>query len=213
MRADCRLYLVTPVIADAAAFAPQLAAACGAGDIAAVLLRLAEGDERSQVKRLKALAPLAQAHGAAVLVAATPAVATRGGGDGIQVRGGDGAALKAAIDALQPERIVGAGDLRSKHDAMQAGEAGVDYVMFGEPRADASLPDFGLVRERAAWWAELFAIPCVAFAPGLDQVAALAATGAEFVALGDAAWDHAGGVAAAVGQALAAIANVEAAAR
>jgi thiamine-phosphate pyrophosphorylase len=213
MSVDCRLYLVTPVITDAATFAPLLADACRAGDVAAVLVRLAEADERAQVKCLKALAPVAQDTGAAVIVTAAPAVAIRGGGDGVHVRGGDGAGLQAAIDALQPARIVGAGDLRSKHDAMRAGEAGVDYVMFGEPRADGSLPAFDLVHERAAWWAEVFAIPCVGFAPSLDQVAALAATGAEFVALGDAVWSHPQGAAAAIGQALRAIATAEGAAR
>ena len=71
---------------------------------------------------------------------------------------------------------------------MAIGEAGVDYLMFGEPRADGSVPTLDLVEERAAWWAEIFDTPRVAFAPALDAVRRLAATGAEFVALGDAVW-------------------------
>ena len=58
----------------------------------------------------------------------------RGGADGVHLPGRDMGPLKRALTALKPERIVGAGDVRSRHDAMQAGETGVDYVMFGEPR-------------------------------------------------------------------------------
>jgi thiamine-phosphate pyrophosphorylase len=52
--------------------------------------------------------------------------------------------------------------------------------------------------ERASWWAEIFETPCVAYAPSLDTVEALAATNAEFVALGNAVWSHPDGPAAAL---------------
>ena len=81
---------------------------------------------------------------------------------------------------------------------MTAGEAGVDYLMFGEMRPDGSVPDPDAVIERATWWAEIFATPCVAVAPSLDMAAAFAATGAEFVAIGEPAWTHAAGIGAAV---------------
>jgi thiamine-phosphate pyrophosphorylase len=68
---------------------------------------------------------------------------------------------------------------------MDVGEAGVDYVMFGEPRADGSLPPLPAVVERAGWWAEIFETPCVAYAPDAESVPALVETGAEFVALGE----------------------------
>jgi thiamine-phosphate pyrophosphorylase len=67
---------------------------------------------------------------------------------------------------------------------MDAGEAGCDYVLFGEPRADGSLPAFPGVVERAQWWAEIFEIPCAAYCPDAEGVDALVATGCEFVALG-----------------------------
>ena len=67
---------------------------------------------------------------------------------------------------------------------MLAGEAGADYVMFGEPDAAGRRPAFDAVAKRVAWWAELFEIPCVGFAVGLDEVAPLAAAGADFVAVG-----------------------------
>ena len=81
---------------------------------------------------------------------------------------------------------------------MGLGEAGADYLLFGEPRPDGSLPSLESVVERAAWWAEIFETPCVAYAPSLDAVAPLAATQAEFIALGDAVWSHPEGPAAAV---------------
>jgi thiamine-phosphate pyrophosphorylase len=202
-----RLCLVTPPIADAQAFAPRLAETCGAGEIAAVLLRLEAANERTLTNRVKALAPVAQDRGAAVLVSAPgdadlAAVAARGGADGVHV---DGPGPAKAMRERLRDRIVGAGGIRSKDDAMAAGEAGADYLLFGEPRGDGSLPSLDAVAERAAWWAEIFETPCVAFAPALEAVARLAATGAEFVAVGDAVWRHADGPAAAVRVSLAAL--------
>jgi len=199
-----QLYLITPVLDDEA-FAPQLAAACAAGGVAAVQLRLSPADERTLTKRVKALAPAAQEHGAAVLIALDgeavdldlALVAARAGADGVHAASGS-AGVRALRERLKGERILGVGAIRSKHDAMAAGEEGVDYLLFGEPRRDGSLPAFESVAERAAWWAEIFETPCVAFAPSLDRVAALARTGAEFVALGDAVWTHEAGPAAAV---------------
>src|SRR4051812_50207703 len=88
-----RLYLATPPIADAEAFAPRLAEACAAGEVAAVLLRLEGADERTLVKRGKALAPAAQEEGAPVIVPAAgggdpPPPPARGGAGGGPVEGG-----------------------------------------------------------------------------------------------------------------------------
>jgi thiamine-phosphate pyrophosphorylase len=205
-----QLYLVTPIVDDPEAFAPRLAAACAAGTVAAVQLRLAPADERTLVNRVKALAPLAQERGAAVLIALAgeapveldiAVVAARGGADGVHVEAGVEAARELR-QRLKDERILGVGGIRSKHDAMSFGEEGVDYLLFGEPRRDGSLPSIEAVEERAAWWAEIFETPCVAFAPSLETVAALAGTGAEFVALGDAVWAHPDGPAAAMRAAL-----------
>ena len=202
-----QLYLITPTVDNPDAFAPALAAACGAGAVAAVLLRLAPADERTLVNRTKALAPAAQEAGAAVVVSVSGevdpvAVAARGGADGVHATGASAPMLRELRERLKGDRILGAGGLRSKDDAMQAGEEGVDYLLFGEPRADGSLPALEAVADRAAWWAEIFETPCVAYAPGLDAVPALAATGAEFVALGDAVWSDPRGPAAAVEAAL-----------
>lgn len=186
------LYLLTPPVTDADAFAPVLAAACAAGPVAAVCIAPGAGDERTLVNRLKRLVAVAQEAGAAALVAADPAVpldwpliVARSGADGLHAGLADTQALVDLRERLDG-RILGAGGLRARHDAMEAGEAGVDYVLFGEPGPDGATPPLTAIVERAAWWAEIFEIPCVAYAPDLDAVAAIAATGAEFVALGEA---------------------------
>lgn len=182
-----RLYLITPWIEDPSAFTDSLAQALGAADVAALLVRLREGDERTLINRVKALAPLAQAKDVAVILDGFPEIVARGGADGLHARGSE--TLEAALRALKPERIVGAGELASRHDAMSAAEAGVDYVMFGEPDAQDRRPGFEAVLERVGWWAEVFEIPCVGYATSLDEVDQLVRAGAEFIALGEAVWN------------------------
>lgn len=180
-----RLMLVTPPVEDAEAMAFRLMQAMAGGDVAAIVLRLTPGDERSRIERVKRLAGPVQSNNVALVVEDSAVVATRSGADGVHVTGGP-EAIAEARSSLKSERIIGSGGLRARHDAMDVGEAGVDYVMFGEPRADGSVPPLAAVVERTGWWAEIFETPCVAYAPDAESVPALVETGAEFVALG--AW-------------------------
>jgi len=189
-----RLYLVTPPVADAAAFAAPLAEALAAADVAAVLLRLADADERSLINRIKTLAPAVQDKDAALIIDGHADLVARGGADGAHLTGI--AAFSAALDMLKPDRIAGCGGLHSRHDAMTAAEAGADYVMFGEPDPSGARPGFAAIEERVTWWAEVFEIPCVGYAASLDEVAPLVKAGADFVALGDWLWRDPGEVAA-----------------
>jgi thiamine-phosphate pyrophosphorylase len=198
-RPDPRLYLVSPEVADAASFAGTLAAALAGADVAAVLLRLAGRDERSLINIAKALAPVVQDTGAACLLAGHPDIVARVGADGAHLTGID--AFSAARSALQPERIAGCGGLATRHDAMLAGEAGADYVLFGEPDQFGHRPSFEAVAERVRWWAEIFAPPCVGFAATLSEVEVLATAGADFVAVGDCIFDDERGPAAALADA------------
>jgi thiamine-phosphate pyrophosphorylase len=174
-----RLYLVTPALDDVAAVRALLAPALAAAEIAAVLLRLPAADERTLINRIRDLAPLVQDRGVALLVEGRADVVARAGADGAHLDGI--AAVREAVGALKPDRIVGAGGLATRHDAMVAAEAGADYVMFGEPDAAGKRPSFAAIRERIEWWTEVFQIPCVAHAASLAEVDDLAA--AEFVAL------------------------------
>ena len=187
-RPQPRLYLITPPVAEPDAVSSQLAAALAAGDVAAVLLRLADGDERSLINRIKALCPIAQDCGAALLLDGHVDLVARGGADGAHLTGID--AFKDALEQLKPDRIAGVGGLASRHDAMVAAEAGADYVMFGEPDASGARPSFEAIEERIDWWAEVFESPCVGYAAAPDEVSALVKAGADFVALGDWIWQH-----------------------
>ena len=204
-RTPTRLMLVTPLVADAEAMAFRLMQAFAGGDVAAVLLRLSEGDERSKIERVKRLAGPIQASNVALVLEGTALVASRGGADGVHLTDGP-EAIAEARSSLKDERIIGAGSLRARHDAMDVGEAGVDYVMFGEPRPDGSVPPLAAVVERAGWWADIFETPCVAYAPDAESIPALVETGAEFVALGAWAFDEGSDIRELVAQANAAIA-------
>ena len=207
-RPDPRLYLVSPEVADPAAFAGTLAAALAGADVAAVMLRLRASDERSLINIAKALAPPVQSAGAAFLIAGHPDIVARVGADGAHLTGID--AFSAAQAALQPQRIAGCGGLNTRHDAMLAAEAGADYVLFGEPDPAGYRPSFEAVAERVTWWAEIFEPPCVGFAATLAEVDLLAAAGADFVAVGDCIFGDSRGPAAALADAAQRIALPEA---
>lgn len=191
-----RLYLATPTLADPAAFVPQLDSALRAGDVAAVLLRLEDADERLLINRIKSVAGAVQTHDAALLLDERPSLVARTGADGAHLAGIE--ALQVALPVLKPDWIAGAGGLGSRHDAMLAGEANADYVMFGDPGRRGGRTEFGVIEERLAWWAELFQPPCIGYAANADEIRPLARTGADFIALGEWIWTEPGGAEAAV---------------
>jgi thiamine-phosphate pyrophosphorylase len=185
----CSLYLITPLlsVADSAAFAKVFAEVVEAAAVACALVRLAPV---TQTDAKAVVAPLLRAAitaDCALLIENDSRLAARLGADGVHVAGA-GADLVAAVESLKPERIVGAGSLRSRDDAMAAGELGADYVMFGEPRGAAPTMELRSLAERVGWWAEIFETPCVAYADTIAAVGALADAGADFVALGEAIW-------------------------
>jgi thiamine-phosphate pyrophosphorylase len=182
-----RIYLTTSILGDVAGFVHRLREAVDAADVAAVLLRFDTVDDRSLIKHVKALAPAIQERGIAVLLDGHVDLVARAGADGAHVAGAD--AIKDALRALKPERMVGAGGLHSRHDAMIVGEAGADYVLFGEPDQAGHRPSLDAIVDRLSWWAEVFQPPCVGYAQHLSEIGALAATGADFILLGDAIWD------------------------
>ena len=193
-----RLYLVAPPADDPASLSGDLERALDAADsatVAAVLLRLPEADESALVRYAEPILPVVQARGVALLFDGHASLAARTGADGAHLTGID--AFTAAVAELKPDRIAGAGGLATRHAAMLAAERGADYVMFGEPAAGDTgggfaaggqdtgrRPPFAAVVDRIAWWAEVFEAPCIGYAEDLEEVAALAAAGADFVALG-----------------------------
>jgi thiamine-phosphate pyrophosphorylase len=148
------------------------------------------------ISRAKALAPVVQDRGAALLLDGQVELVARAGADGAHLTGIE--AMKDALPTLKPDRIAGVGGLVTRHDSMAAGEAGADYVLFGEPDAKGQRPSVEAIAERLQWWAELFEPPCVGFAVSREEAYEFAAAGADFVLVGDFIWADPRGAAAAL---------------
>jgi thiamine-phosphate pyrophosphorylase len=179
-----QFFLLTPRIDDPLAFRPKLDAVMATGAFSVIHARFATTSE-TDLKRMATAfqTPIQEAEIAYLIdCPEDPRLIARMGLDGVHVR--EANRLADAIETLKPDRIIGMGGIKSRHDAMEAGEKDIDYVMFGEPRADDSLPPPAQTIERAQWWATIFNIPCVAYASDLAMVAPLSAAMAEFVALG-----------------------------
>jgi thiamine-phosphate pyrophosphorylase len=181
-----RLYLATPDVDDPSQLAAALPGLLAAADIAAVLVRLRETDQRTMISRVKVLAPAVQDGGAALLIDGHAELVARAGADGAHLTGI--AAMEDALPSLKPDRIIGIGGLATRHDSMAAGELGADYVLFGEPDARGERPSPEAIAERLQWWAELFEPPCVGFAVSREEAAEFAAAGADFLLVGDFIW-------------------------
>ena len=199
-RPPCRLYLITPpAIADLAAFARELDAALAAGDVAALQIRLKPADDAAILAAVEALAPVARAHGVAVILNDRPDLAARSGCDGVHLGQSD-ASLAEARRLMGPDAMIGVTCHDSRELAMDAAEAGADYVAFGAffptgTKETAHRPD----PEILTIWQETVEIPCVAIG-GITPATAgdLARAGADFVAVSAAVWNNPDGPAAAV---------------
>src|SRR5574337_1001863 len=187
----CALYLVTPPLtaANARAIAEAFASVLNAAPVASALVRIAP-IAAHDAKAIVAPFLRASAKAECTILIEHPRLAARLGADGAHVAGG-GEALNEALASLKPERIVGAGALRSRDDAMSAGEKGADYVMFGEPFGSNPPIAFDALLARVSWWAEIFETPCVAYAESLEDAEELARAGADFVAVEGAIFDAA----------------------
>ncbi len=195
----CRLYLVTPPALEPRSFAPELAAALDAGDVAAVQLRLKNVDDAAVREAIEILAPVAQSRGVALILNDRPDLAAETGCDGAHVGQTDMGA-RAARRLLGLQRTLGVTCHASRDLALRAGEDGADYVAFGAffPTATKEAPtraDPEILR----WWSELMELPVVAIG-GItaENCAPLVAAGADFLAVVGAVWNHRHGPAAGV---------------
>jgi thiamine-phosphate pyrophosphorylase len=177
------IYLIAPADAAAAPLPAGLEAALTAPGVAALLLPRGNRAENAYKDFVKAIAPHAQAAGVAVLIEGEPGLVRMLGADGLHVTGG-AAAVREAVDRLKPDLIVGVGGVRSRDDAMQQAELGVDYILFGPLSGPIPQPQ----RELARWWAETMEIPSVLSDPEATPQD-FAAEGCEFIGLGTAAWE------------------------
>ena len=195
---DCRLYLISPPKLSAANFLIPLREALEGGDVASFQLRLKHVSDDEIRRAVDLLRPAVQANGTAFILNDRPDLAAELGCDGVHV--GQEDASYAEARRLLPDGIVGVTCHDSRHLAMEAGEAGADYVAFGaffptqtkDPKTQA---DIELLR----WWSQTMVVPCVAIG-GITVVnaPALVESGADFLAVSAGVWEHPDGPESAV---------------
>ncbi|HEX4637737.1 MAG TPA: thiamine phosphate synthase [Rhizomicrobium sp.] len=190
---DCRLYLISPPRLSAANFLGPLKESLKGGDVASFQLRLKHAGDDEIRRAVDLLRPMVQANGTAFILNDRPDLAAELGCDGVHVGQEDASYMEAR--AALPNGIVGVTCHDSRHLAMEAAEAGADYIAFGaffptrtkEPKTSA---DMELLR----WWSEIMVVPCVAIG-GITLVNAptLIEAGADFLAISAGVWEHPNG--------------------
>jgi thiamine-phosphate pyrophosphorylase len=195
---SCRLYLISPPRIAPTDFSGVLKDALKGGDVASFQLRLKHVSDDEIRRAADVLRPIVQAAGAAFILNDRPDLAAELGCDGVHI-GQEDAGYAEARAAL-PSGIVGVTCHDSRHLAMEAGEAGADYVAFGaffptatkEPK---TIADIELLR----WWAESMVVPVVAIGGiTVANAPALVGAGADFLAVAGGVWEHGDGPEAAV---------------
>lgn len=197
----CRLYLITPPAFEPEAFASVLADALSGGDVACVQLRLKDVSDEAVLKAGRLLMPIVQDAGAAFIVNDRPDLAKALGADGVHV-GQEDASYAEARKIVGPDMIVGVTCHDSRHLAMEAGEAGADYVAFGAiyPTTTKDAKTSAPV-ELVKWWGDVMTTPQVAIGGiTVENAAPVIAAGADFIAVSAGVWAHPKGPRAAVAE-------------
>ena len=197
-RGDCQLYLISPERIDGS-FVEQLKSALDGGPVAAFQLRLKGLDDHAVARAAEPLQRLCAERDVAFIVNDSMALAKRLGADGVHLGQGDGDPREARA-LLGPSAQIGVTCHDSRHLAMEAGEAGADYVAFGAffpttTKETAHRPDPSIL----SWWSTLFELPSVAIGGITPQNGrVLVDAGADFLAVCNAVWRHEQGPSAAV---------------
>jgi thiamine-phosphate pyrophosphorylase len=191
LRATPRLYLISPpTIGDLHAFAATLERVIGAGDVACFQLRLKDTPDAHILEAAAALFPMAQERGVACLVNDRPDLAKLTGADGVHI-GQHDATPEFSRKTIGKDGILGVTCHDSRHLAMEAAEAGADYVAFGAFfKSVTKEPRFHATPDLLSWWQEIMEVPCVAIG-GInpDNGEDLMRAGADFLAVSDGVWN------------------------
>lgn len=197
-RPPCQLYLISPLDVTGA-YPDALKAALDAGPVAAFQFRVKNMDQHEAARLALPLQEICAAREVAFIVNDDMGLAKRLGADGVHLGQGDGDP-EVARRLLGPTAQIGVTCHDSRHLAMEAGEAGADYVAFGaffptSTKETHHRPDPSIL----SWWTTLFEIPCVAIG-GItpDNGRVLVDAGADFLAVCSSVWSHPDGPAAAV---------------
>ncbi len=188
-RAPCQIYLISPLDVGGD-FTDRLARALDAGPVAAFQFRVKDVDQHAAVRLAEPLQRVCAARDVTFIVNDSIALAKRLGADGVHLGQSDGA-VQDARKALGRDAQIGVTCHNSRHLAMEAGEAGADYVAFGaffptttkdvEHHADLDI---------LTWWQSFFELPCVAIG-GItpENCEPLIPAGADFLAVSGAVWN------------------------
>jgi len=187
---DCRLYLISPPKLSAANFLSPLREALKGGDVASFQLRLKHVSDDEIRRTVDLLRPAVQAHGTAFILNDRPDLAAELGCDGVHV-GQEDASYREARAAL-PNGIVGVTCHDSRHLAMEAADAGADYIAFGaffptKTKEAKTSADIDLL----SWWSEIMVVPVVAIGGiTIANAPPLIEAGADFLAVSSGVWEH-----------------------
>lgn len=197
--ARTRLYLISPPAVELDGFAGQLAAALEGGDVGAFQLRLKDAPDEDILAAAARLMPLCHDHDVAFIVNDRPDLARAAGADGVHVGQAD-APYAEARQIVGDDATVGVTCRDSVALALDAAEAGADYVAFGAFFPSATKD--GTARadiDHLAWWAKMMLVPSVAIG-GItpENCRPLAEAGADFLAVSSGVWGYSDGPARAV---------------
>lgn len=193
----CRIVLIaSPRVPES-----RVRAALSGGDVASLILDAGGLDEAAFQAFAEQVVPAAQAAGVAVVIAGDSRIAGRVHADGLHVEAGKDE-LADAIERHQARMMVGTGGAKTRDDALELGEERPDYMFFGRFGYDTKPEPHARNLALGAWWSEMIEIPCIVMAGAdLASAEAVAATGAEFVALSAAVFSEGVDPAAAVAEA------------
>lgn len=184
------LYLISPLDVSGA-FPDRLQSALAAGPVAAFQFRVKGIDEHEAARLAGPLQEICAAHDCAFIVNDSVSLAKRLTADGVHLGQGDGDPRQAR-EALGRETQIGVTCHASRHLAMEAGEAGADYVAFGAffpstTKDSEHRPEL----DTLTWWQSTFEIPCVAIG-GITPAncGPLVTAGADFLAVSNSVWDN-----------------------
>ncbi len=182
----CRIVLIAPAGETPEQFEARLRQAIAGGDIASLIVPAFGRDEAAFQAFAARIVPVAQNAGIAVVIADDTRIAGRVGADGIHLECGR-EDLEEALERHQAKMMVGVGGAKTRDDALELGEARPDYMFFGRFGYDNKPEPHNRNLALGRWWAEVVEIPCIVMAGSdIASVEAVAATGAEFVALSSA---------------------------
>lgn len=194
----CQLYLISPLDVGGD-FPAKLEEALAAAPVAAFQFRIKGLNQHDAARLAEPLQAICAAHDTAFIVNDDVGLAKRLDADGVHLGQGDGDPREARR-LLGPQAQIGVTCHDSRHFAMEAGEAGADYVAFGAffPTTTKAVEHYA-EPDILVWWQGLFELPCVAIG-GItpDNAAILIEAGADFLAVSSAVWAHPEGPGAAV---------------